>query len=190
MSITDPAGRETIRLVALIGSLRAASVTRVVFDAAVELLPAGVELGEHALGDLPLYNGDVEAAGDPVAVVALKAAVEESDGLILFTPEYNRSIPAVTKNAIDWLSRVPGDSPLSRTVTGVVAATPGRHEVQGVRRHLADSLSGISGHFFDTTLGIGSLNRRSTDGHLTDSEARALLEGWLSDFASYVDRHR
>lgn len=161
-----------------------------VLEAAGELLPPAVELVEHPITDIPLYNGDVEAAGDPPPVVALKAAVERSDGLVLFTPEYNRSVPAVTKNAVDWLSRVPGDSPLSRTTVGVVAATPGRHACEGVRQHLADSLVLISGHFYDVSIGIGGINDLVEEGRLVDPEARAKIAGWLADFVGYVDRHR
>ena len=180
----------SVQLIGLVGSLRAESMNRAVFDAAVELLPEGATLTEHSLADVPLYHGDVEAEGDPGAVVALKEVVEAADGIIFFTPEYNRSIPAVTKNAIDWLSRVVGDSALLRSATGVVAASPGGHDCAGVRGHMSDSLSGISGHFFETTHGIASVSRQLEDGRLTDSETRESLAAWLASYVAFVAENR
>ncbi len=165
-------------------------MNRAVFNAAVELMPEGATLTEHSLVDVPFYDGDVETEGDPSSVVALKEAVEAADGIIFFTPEYNRSIPALTKNAIDWLSRVVGDSALLRSATGVVAASPGRHDAAGVRRHMSDSLSGISGWFFETTHGIESIGHQLEDGRLADPETRAALETWLASYVAFVDENR
>jgi chromate reductase len=116
----------TFTIAAVIGSLRARSFSRSVFGAAGELVPDGTVLVEASITDLPLFNQDVEAAGDPAAVTGLKDAVASADAVILFTPEYNRSIPAVTKNAVDWLSRPPRTGPIVDTPVGIVAASPGR----------------------------------------------------------------
>lgn len=180
----------SVDLAAVVGSLKAGSVNRAVAAAAAGLLPPGATLTELDIRDVPFYDRDVEAEGDPAPVAGLKAAVEAADGLVFFTPEYNRSIPALTKNVIDWLSRVPGDSPLSRSIVGVVAATPGRHDGGGVRAHMRDSLSLISGHFFEPTLGIASVTRKMTDGRLTDHATRSEIEAWLASFVRYVEAHR
>lgn len=180
-----------IRLVAIIGSLRAESFNRLVFDAAVELADPSVALVEVSLRDVPLYNGDVEAAGDPPAVVDLKAAVSAADGLVIFTPEYNRSIPAVTKNAVDWLSSSSrGTNLLSEAVVGIVAATPGRHDADGVRGHLSASVGSNTRSLYEPTLGLASISRRITDGRLTDQEARDKLGRWLAGFAAYAEQER
>ena len=177
---------QPLNLVAIIGSLRTDSFNRSIFRTAQDLVGEGVTLTEVSLADVPLYNGDVEAEGDPEAVAALKTAVDDADGLIVFTPEYNRSIPAVTKNAIDWLSRMPGDSALSRATVGVVGASPGGHEVNGVRSHLAASIGANTKMFYETSLGIGSVHEAITDGKVSDPEVRARLESWLDGFVEFV----
>lgn len=175
-----------IRLAGIVGSLRSDSSTRAVFRAAAELVGADVELVEVPLADVPLYDGDVEAEGDPAAVVGLKGAIDAADGLIVFTPEYNRSVPAVTKNAIDWLSRPPGDSVLSRAAVGIVAATPGGHDAQGVRSHLSASIAANTDRFHESTHGIASVAAKLIDGRLVDPEARTDLETWLAGFVAEV----
>ena len=124
---------ESVNLVGIVGSLRADSFNRAVFRSAQSLVWPGVELSEASLRDVELYDADIEAQGDPPAVVTLKGQVSAADGLIVFTPEYNRGVPAVTKNAIDWLSRLPRESVLSRSTVGIVAATPGQLRCGGTR---------------------------------------------------------
>jgi chromate reductase len=177
---------EALSLVGIIGSLRRESFNRAVFDAAVELVADGVTLTEVPIGDVPLYNGDVEEAGVPDAVTRMREAVEAADGLIFFTPEYNFSVPAVTKNALDWLSRVPGDSTLSRSVTAAVAASPGGHGAAGVQEHIAVSLGITSKHFHVETHGIGGVAAKIEDGRLVDTETRDALAAWLDGFVAAV----
>src|SRR5438552_943034 len=80
-----------------------------------------------SIAGIPLYDGDVEAAGAPPAVTALKDRLAAAKGLLLVTPEYNNSIPGTFKNAIDWLTRPSADIPRvwHGLVTGVMGATPG-----------------------------------------------------------------
>ncbi|MEM7288395.1 MAG: NADPH-dependent FMN reductase, partial [Actinomycetota bacterium] len=161
-----------LRFVALVGSLRADSFNRQVMESAQSLLPDSVTLEEVPLREVPMYDGDVEAAGDPDAVVALKRSVSVSDGLIIFTPEYNISVPALVKNAIDWLSRPHGSGAISAVPTGVVAASPGGRGGVGVRNHLSDTLGLICPAFHPETLGLGrvtqSLEARRLHGEAAD----------------------
>lgn len=117
-----------MRLIGLSGSLRAGSFNSALLREAQGLAPAGVELVAGSIRDIPLYDGDLERDhGLPDAVTALKDLIADSDGLMLFTPEYNNSIPGVFKNAIDWLSR-PSDD-IGRVFGGlpvaVLGASPG-----------------------------------------------------------------
>ena len=183
--MTDP-----VRLVGIVGSLRAQSFSRIVFEAAAELIGPQAELTEVAIRDVPLYDGDVEVAGDPPSVTNLKESVDGADGLIVFSPEYNRGTPAITKNAIDWLSRMPRQSVLTRAAVGVVATTVGSHEAAGVRRHLADSIGANTKRFYATTLGFGSIADKVADGRLSDPETRSTLEMWLAGFVAHVLAHQ
>jgi NAD(P)H-dependent FMN reductase len=99
-----------MQLIGLSGSLRQNSLNSALLRAAGDLMPKGAELIVGSIRDIPLYNGDVEAAhGIPAPVATLKDAIAAADGLLLATPEYNNSIPGVFKNAVDWLSRPPLD---------------------------------------------------------------------------------
>ncbi|MCV7364498.1 NAD(P)H-dependent oxidoreductase [Mycolicibacterium neworleansense] len=117
-----------IKVLVLIGSLRAASINRQLAELAVEQAPDGVELRIFdRLGELPFYNEDID--GDDVAepVVALRAAAAEADAALVVTPEYNGSIPGVLKNAIDWLSRPWGNGALKDKPLAVVGAALGQY---------------------------------------------------------------
>src|SRR6516165_9146617 len=93
-------------IVAISGSLRAKSFNTMLLRAAVAAAPPGATFDVASIRDVPLYDGDVEAAtGAPPAVAALRAKIAAADGLLLATPEYNGSIPGVLKNAVDWMSR-------------------------------------------------------------------------------------
>ena len=116
------------RILGVSGSLRKGSFNTALLRAAQHLMPRGVELVEGSIVGVPLYDGDEEAAsGLPPAVEALKEQIAGADGLLLFTPEYNNSIPGVFKNAIDWLSRPAND--IGRIFGGkpvaVLGASPG-----------------------------------------------------------------
>jgi chromate reductase, NAD(P)H dehydrogenase (quinone) len=115
-----------MRILGIAGSLREGSYNRALLRTARELLPEGVELEEFDLRSLPLYDGDVEAAGDPEPVVALKEAIRGADALLIATPEYNRGVPGVLKNAIDWASRPPLASPLTGKPVAIMGASTGR----------------------------------------------------------------
>ena len=116
----------TIRILGIAGSLREGSYNRSLLRAALELMPDGVELVEHEIGTLPFYDGDVEAAGDPEAVIRFKQAIRDADALLIATPEYNRGVPGVLKNAVDWASRPPLGSPLTGKPVAIMGATTGR----------------------------------------------------------------
>jgi chromate reductase len=115
-----------MRILGIAGSLREGSYNRALLRAARELLPEGVELVDYDVRDLPFYDGDVEAAGDPEAVVRFKQAIREADAVLIATPEYNRGVPGVLKNAIDWASRPPLASPLTGKPVAVMGASTGR----------------------------------------------------------------
>src|SRR5262245_32672038 len=95
-----------IEILGIPGSLRAASFNRALLRAAIELAPASMTITIfEGVGDIPLYNADVEANGDPEPVRAFKSAIDKASGLLIATPEYNYGVPGVLKNAIDWASR-------------------------------------------------------------------------------------
>jgi NAD(P)H-dependent FMN reductase len=121
------------KVLALVGSLRAASINRQIAELAAEVAPDGVTLTIfEGLGDLPFYNEEIDAAMSAQApalapVTALRAAAAEADAALVVTPEYNGSYPAVVKNAIDWLSRPFGDGALKGKPLAVIGGSFGRY---------------------------------------------------------------
>jgi NAD(P)H-dependent FMN reductase len=118
-----------IKLLELVGSLRAASVNRQLAELASEVAPGGVTVTAFGnLGELPFYNEDIDNERDvPAAVAALRAAAADADGALVVTPEYNGSIPAVIKNAIDWLSRPFGNGALKDKPLAVIGGSMGQY---------------------------------------------------------------
>ena len=131
----------TIRALGIAGSLREGSYNRALLRAARELAPEGLAieiLDNELLKRVPLYNEDVRAAGFPEPVVVLKEAIAEADALIIATPEYNHSVPGVLKNALDWASRPPEESPLNGKPVAIVGASTGGFGTVRAQMHLRD----------------------------------------------------
>jgi chromate reductase len=120
--VTD---QQSVRVLAICGSLRKASFNRMAMRAAITAAPGGMTFEEGMIGDVPLYNEDVHEQGDPAAVVTLKAQVKAADALLFATPEYNYGIPGVLKNAIDWISRPPATSPFDGKPVAMLGASAG-----------------------------------------------------------------
>ncbi|MBF6354879.1 NAD(P)H-dependent oxidoreductase [Nocardia higoensis] len=113
------------RILVLAGSLRSASITRRIAEAAARTAPEGVQIGIYdGLGEIPFYNEDIDVPGSlPAAAERLRAAIADVDAVLLVTPEYNGTLSAVLKNAIDWASRPYGAGALRDKPVGVVSAS-------------------------------------------------------------------
>src|SRR5246127_952062 len=118
-----------IKVLTLVGSLRAASINRQIAELAADVAPDGVAVTIFdQLGELPFYNEDIDNEADvPASVTALRALAADADATLVVTPEYNGSIPAVIKNAIDWLSRPFGDSALKDKPLAVIGGSFGQY---------------------------------------------------------------
>jgi chromate reductase, NAD(P)H dehydrogenase (quinone) len=123
------------RVLVFAGSLRKESFTRATAHALCALAPADFDIEVYPLPDLPNYNPDLETEGVPAVVLDLRAAIAAADGLVIVTPEYNRGIPGLLKNLIDWGSRPPGAGVLRGKPVATLSASPG---VQGGIRALVE----------------------------------------------------
>ena len=122
-----------IKILALVGSLRAASINRQIAELAAAVAPDGVTVTVfEGLGELPFYNEEIDPAvgadvEEPAPVAALRAAAADADAALVVTPEYNGSVPAVVKNAIDWLSRPFGNGALKGKPLAVIGGSMGQY---------------------------------------------------------------
>jgi len=134
----------TLRIVALAGSLRRDSLNRRLIAASVPLAPTGmrVEVFDNVTG-IPLFNEDLEAEAPAEwgSVAELRRLVAGSDGLLIATPEYNQSIPGVTKNVVDWLSRPAEGSVLDGRPVAILGATDGPWGTRYAQKELRHTLT-------------------------------------------------
>ena len=181
---------KSVKVLGIPGSLREHSFNRALIRAAVEYAPTGVEVEMFLLHDIPLYNADVEAQGDPEAVQALKQAIRDADGLLFSTPQYNGSVSGVLKNAIDWASRPAFQSVLHGKPAAIIGATPGRSATERAREDLARLLAATRSEVMATpTLGLANSDDVIDDGELHSDEVRQQIRELLSDFAVFVRGH-
>ncbi len=153
-------------------------------------MPAGGVLETFDLAPIPLYNGDVEAQGFPPAVQELKAAIRVADALLIVTPEYNYSIPGVLKNAIDWASRPPQDSPLSGKPVAIMGASMGGFGTVRAQHHLRQVC------VFTNMLPlqrpevmISTAHQKfDADGRLVDERTRQAIHDLLAGLLAWTER--
>jgi NAD(P)H-dependent FMN reductase len=151
----------------LVGSLRAASVNRQLAETATAVAPAGAEVTVFdGLGDVPFYNEDIDVAGSIPAVEALREAAGRADALLLLTPEYNGTIPAVLKNAIDWISRPYGTGAVKDKPVAVISASPSGNGAQWAHEDTRKAVRIAGGKVLeDVTLAIGGTIDKFGDRH-------------------------
>jgi chromate reductase, NAD(P)H dehydrogenase (quinone) len=124
----------------LVGSLRKASFNRMLANALISLAPSSMKLDIVEIGQLPLYNEDIETAASPAQWIAFRQRVKAADAVLFVTPEYNRSVSAALKNALDVGSRPYGSSVWDRKPGAVVSSSPGAIGGFGANHHLRQSL--------------------------------------------------
>ena len=131
---------ETINVLGIAGSLREDSYNHALLEAAQKMAEGAMTVTITDLADIPPFNEDVEAEGDPDAVRDLKQLIDQSDALLIATPEYQHGIPGVLKNALDWASRPPGGAPLRGKPTAIMGATPGDFGTARAQEQLRQTL--------------------------------------------------
>ena len=137
--------QQPVRVLALVGSLRAASVNRQLAELAAHNAPDDVTVTLfEGLGEVPFYNEDIDGETVPTAAATLRAAAQSADAVLIVTPEYNGSIPAVLKNAIDWLSRPYGNGALKDKPVAVIGAALGHYGAARAHQETRKS-SGVAG---------------------------------------------
>ena len=182
---------EVLNLVALSGSLRAGSYNTSLLRALPELAPPTLRFTLHTIAGIPVYNGDDEDAnGLPAAVVALRNAIRQSDGLIIATPEYNNGVPGPLKNALDWCSRPPAPHGLDGIPTAILGASDGVLGTARSQHALRQILAVLNAPTYTIPqILVGrAQDKIDASGHLADEPTRKFIRGWLVEVERWMRR--
>ena len=176
-----------VHILALAGSFRKGSLNQALIWATRELAPERVRISDFDLRTLPFYDGDLEAAGDPEEVAALKTAISGTDALLIATPEYNGSVPAVLKNAIDWASRRPPDSPLRDKPAAMMGASPASGGTRRAQAHLREILNRAGADVVGgPSLYLARAFEHVIDGRLVSEDAREAVRESVTGLVDVV----
>ncbi len=176
----------------LVGSLRKGSFNRAVARALGELAPESLKLSIVEIGSLPLYNQD-EDQSPPAPWVAFRERIKRADAVLFVTPEYNRSVPAVLKNAVDVGSRPYGQSVWNEKPGAIISVSPGALGAFGANHHLRQSMVFLNVFMMQQPEayfgGAGSMF--DAEGKLVNDQTREILtkfglafERWISRFSA------
>jgi chromate reductase len=177
------------QIAVVVGSLRKDSFNRKMADAIVSLAPPDFSFKQVQIGDLPLYNQD-DDANQAESVKRLKREIAASQGILFVTPEYNRSIPGVLKNAIDHASRPYGQSAWAGKPAGVMGVSPGATGTSMAQQHLRNVLA---------TLDVRTLCQpeafiQAKDGLFDEAgnigaNSKKFLQNWMDKYVAWVKKH-
>ena len=177
------------QIAVIVGSLRHSSFNRQMAQAIERLAPADFTFKHVNIGDLPLYNQDDDAnQAEPIKL--LKAEIKAADGLLFITPEYNRSIPGVLKNAIDHASRLHGQNAWAGKPAGVLGVSVGTIGTALAQQHLRNILAYLDvptlcqpEAFIQASAGlvdqVGNIS----------AEAREFMQGWMDHYVAWVKKY-
>ena len=174
----------------IVGSLRKESFSRRIAKALIELAPESLTLEILEIGGLQMYNQDLEEV-PPAAWIEFRGRLKGFDGVLFVTPEYNRSVPAVMKNAIDIGSRPYGKNSWDGKPGGVVSVSPGALSGFGANHHLRQSLVFVNVPAMQQPEAyIGNAAKVfDNSGKLTDESTREHLQKFIDAFAQWVVRN-
>jgi chromate reductase len=177
------------QIAVIVGSLRKDSFNRTLANALTKLAPPEFSLKQVEIGDLPLYNQDDD--GNPAASVKrMKGEIAAAQGLLFVTPEYNRSMPGVLKNAIDHASRPYGQSVWGGKPAGVIGISVGTIGTALSQQHLRNVLA-----YLDVpTMGQPEAFLQVKEGFFNADgsigpDSKAFLQAWMDRFAAWVQQH-
>jgi chromate reductase, NAD(P)H dehydrogenase (quinone) len=180
-----------MRVLGISGSLRRGSFNSALLRAAADRLPAGAELVEfERLHEIAPYDEDIDAAGTPEPVRALREAVRDADAVLIATPEYNHSVPGQLKNALDWVSRPAGQSALNGKPAAVVGASTGMFGAVWAQAELRKVLGAMGGRAIEAELAVGHAHELALTGGRLElpPQQSEQLEEILAELAAAAER--
>src|SRR3954452_13675407 len=172
----------------LVGSLRQASLNGMLANALISLAPSSMKLETVEIGQLPFFNQDLETAATPAPWTAFRQRIKAADAVLFVTPEYNRSVPAVLKNALDVGSRPYGHSVWDGKPGAVVSASPSAIGGFGSNHHLRQSLVFLNVPAMQQPEAyIGHADKLfDANGKLANDDTRKFLQQFMQAFAAWI----
>jgi chromate reductase len=183
-----------LRVVGFAGSLRSRSLNRALLRAAVEVAPPSMEFEVFDLSAMPLYNAELDESLEggpfPAPVADLRRKVQEADAVFMTVPEYNWGPSGVLKNAVDWLSRPAGTSPLANKPVALAGVSTGPAGTGRAQLQLRQNLLSTNSYVLQTPLVQigGGPGRFDGDLRLVDEPTRDLLRKQLFALAAWTER--
>jgi len=176
-------------VVVIVGSLRKESFTLKIANALTKLAPDTLKLNVVTLHDISFFNQDLEA-NPPTDWLAFRDKLQKSNGVLFVTPEYNRSIPGVLKNAIDVGSRPYGKSSFLGKPIGIISNSPGPLGGVSAAKHLQNILPGICGPILgQPEIYLNGIGDAFDDkGQLTKESLQKVLQQYIDAFAGFVEK--
>lgn len=181
--------QQTFDVAVLVGSLRKESLNRKMAVVLARMAPPSLDLEIVEIGNLPPFNQD-EEANPPPASAAFKSRIARADAVLFVTPEYNRSVPGVLKNAIDVASRPYGKSAWDGKPCAVISVSPGAIGGFGANHHLRQSLVFLNMPVLqqpEAYIG-GAADLFDAQGNVAKESTRAFLQKFLDAFAAWIER--
>lgn len=177
-----------MKVLALVGSLRHSSINRVLATEAARLA-GDVEIDIAEIRDLPLFDQDLEESAFPAEATALKERIAAADGVLIFTPEFNRGLPGPLKNALDWTSRPSGKHPWGGKPVGVLGASSGprgtivaQYDLKRMMNYFGAYVLGSPEFYVDNS------DKKIEGGVLKDEKTREYLQRYLAAFKTHVEK--
>ncbi|HEY0489831.1 MAG TPA: NADPH-dependent FMN reductase [Telluria sp.] len=179
----------TRKIAVIVGSLRKESFNRKVAKTLILLAPSTLDMEIVEIGQLPMYNQD-DDENPPATYVEFREKIKQYDGVLFCTPEYNRSVPAVLKNAIDVGSRPYGQSAWTGKPCAIVSVSPGALAGFGANHHLRQSLVFLNMPAMQQPEAyLGNIGGQYEGDQLTNDSTRGFLQKFVDAFDSWVERH-
>ena len=181
-----------MKILGICGSLRKDSLNRSLLRAAQGLTPDGTTIDIIDLGDIPLFNEDVEAQGDPDPVQALKERIRATDAVLIATPEYNWGLPGALKNAFDWASRPAGRSVLKQKPVAMMGASTGPWGTTRAQLQLRQSLTYVDALTLQSPWVYVAMGKEKFDGSgaLSDERTRQQVKELVAALVAWTERLR
>ncbi|HEU4380659.1 MAG TPA: NAD(P)H-dependent oxidoreductase [Hyphomicrobiaceae bacterium] len=178
------------KIAVIVGSIRRDSINRKLAEALAKLAGPKLEFTHVQIDDLPLFSQDLEP-NPPAAVTRIKGQIEAADGVLIVTPEYNRSIPGVLKNAIDWASRPYGKNSFSGKPTAGIGTSGGAIGTAVAQQHLRSILAYLNVTLMGQPEGYIQFKQGLVDAqhNVTDESVRKFLQSYVDAFTAWVDRY-